>query len=86
MSEKQAQKTNRKKPPNRNMWRYRVLIHTGVADFNDAFYWCNSHEREATAIINGKVQCDPNLSGNLAPCHVVDLTGQAELVKESDNG
>ncbi len=48
-------------------------------------YWCNSHEREATARDkDGKPRCDPSLGGILLPCFVVDLTGIAEIVEDED--
>jgi hypothetical protein len=35
-------------------------------------WWCNSHQREATAIDRqGVRRCDPALGGILLPCHVV---------------
>lgn len=48
-------------------------------------FWCNSHERPATVVENGKRRCDPTLGGILLPCFVVDLTGQAELVDHTQN-
>ena len=34
------------------------------------FYWCNTHGREATAIVVGEHHCDPNLGGIMFPCQV----------------
>lgn len=46
-------------------------------------WWCNTHQREATAIDkDGKRRCDPGLSGIMLPCSargVVNLTGLVEL-------
>ena len=40
-------------------------------------FWCNTHQRPA---LNEKY-CDPNLGGILLPCSVVNLTGEAEIVR-----
>lgn len=47
-------------------------------DSYSELFWCNAHQRQAA---NAKA-CNPKLGGILLPCHVVDLTGIAELTDE----
>lgn len=42
-------------------------------------WWCNTHQRPATCIIEGKHRCDPRLGGIMLSCDVVNLDGIAEI-------
>lgn len=49
-------------------------------DVSGELWWCNSHQRRATHLIDGDRRvCDPDLGGILLPCRCVNLTGIAEL-------
>ena len=53
----------------------------GEMSSNNKLYWCNTHERKATASRDGKPCCDRNLAGITMPCRVVDLTGLVEVIE-----
>lgn len=44
-------------------------------------WWCNSHQREADFEYLGRRMCNPRLGGIMIPCRVVNLTGDAVIVR-----
>jgi hypothetical protein len=56
-----------------------------VPDSSGRLWWCNSHQRRATAVFSypdGRTRhcCAPGLGGILLPCSAVDLTDEVEIV------
>jgi len=43
------------------------------------FWWCNSHERQATLKQRDRYVCQVGLGGITLPCFTVNLTGIVEI-------
>ncbi len=54
-----------------------------VLDTSGRWWWCNSHQRDATYVLHRPTMepthvCNPKLGGIMLPCRCVDLTDELE--------